>query len=501
MAERADKPNNRLSASDMSSLLAERGAVHVNVGGTIIVGGRAPDFDLLLAHIERRLDLLPRYRQRITEIPLGIKNPVWGDDPEFELRRHVLRTGLPSPGSDAELRELVGRVMSEPLDMRHPLWKLYLVDGLSGGRHALISKSHHALVDGVSAVDVGTVLLDVTPEVAEIPAKGRWSPSALSRGELLGGAAAEWVTQPLEALGRGVRSAVTTPVRTAKRVTRTAEAATSLAAGGPKCPPSFLNVEIGCDRLVGWMRTDLAQLKAARGDSGATVNDVILAVAAGGLRRRFKARRIKLPEYLIALVPVSIRRPGEEDSLGNRISTIFVRLPIRERNPRKRLRLIREETVRLKNSPAVDAASLMIQATGWTPPTVNKLISGAMSRPLVFNLVVSNVPGPQQPLYLLGRKLREIYPYVPLSPQEHALSVGAISYDGGLYFGLVGDFDAMYDVERLAADMKEALAEQLAAAKPRAKRRAPAKRKPAAKDKPKRGPGSKRTRRRMARGG
>ena len=451
----------------MSSLLAERGAIHVNVGGVIIVQGRAPDFDRLLAHIDRRLDLVPRFRQRVTAIPLGIKNPVWGDDPDFDLRRHVRRAGLPSPGTVAELRELVGQVMSVPLDMEHPLWQLYLIEGLRGGHHALISKSHHALVDGLSAVDVGTILLDATPEVAEPPVGKRWQPREVSRGELFAGAASEWVRQPMGAVGRAARSAVTTPARTANRAMKTAEAASSLAAGGPKCPPSPLNVPIGRDRRVAWLRSDLGQIKAARGETEATVNDVILAVAAGGLRRRFKARRTKLPEHLVALVPVSIRRPGEEEELGNRISTIFVRLPIRERSPRRRLRQIREETARLKQSAAVEAASLMIRATGWAPPTVNRLISDAMARPLVFNLVVSNVPGPQQPLYLLGRKLREIYPYVPLSPQNHAVSIGVISYNGGVFFGLVGDHDEMRDVDELASDMEAALVEQLAAVSPR----------------------------------
>jgi WS/DGAT/MGAT family acyltransferase len=463
----------------MSNLNAERGPIHVHVGATIIVEGAAPTYDQLVAHVEKRLLLVPRFRQRIVRIPLGIENPVWGDDPQFDVRRHVRHVSVPRPGRLDQLRDIVGRVMSEPLDMDRPLWQLYLVEGLSG-RHAYISKTHHALVDGVAAVDVGTILLDTSKRGTRIKVPEKpWDPDEPSPTMLLTQAASERVRKPLRAAGRAARTAVTTPAQTAARVLRTAEAFTGLASGGPRVPRSTLNVRIGRDRRIAWARTDLDRLKRARAIAeDSTVNDVLLSVAAGALRRYLERRGDKVPDYLVALVPVSIRRPDEKGELGNRISTIMVRLPLAEPDPRKRLDQLRDETRRLKESDNARAASLLIEATGWAPPTINRLLARGMARPLVFNLVVSNVPGPQQPLYLLGRRIKEIYPFVPLSPQNHALSIGMISYDGRVFFGLAGDRDVVPDLDDLAAALREALREQpvpRARPKPKAKpRRAPA---------------------------
>jgi WS/DGAT/MGAT family acyltransferase len=471
----------------MSNLHAERGPIHVHVGATIIVEGVAPSYDQLVTHVEKRLLLVPRFRQRIVKIPLGIENPVWGDDPQFDVRRHVRHVSVPRPGRLDQLRDIVGRVMSEPLDMQRPLWQLYMVEGLRG-RHAYISKTHHALVDGVAAVDVGTILLDPNRRGTRmnVPEKP-WDPDEPSPTMLLTQAASERVRKPLRAAGRAARTAVSTPAQTAGRVLRTAEAFTSLASGGPKVPRSPLNVRIGRDRRIAWARTDLERLKRARGIAeGSTVNDVVLSVAAGALRRYLGRRGDKVPPYLVALVPVSIRRPDEKGELGNRISTIMVRLPLSEPDPRRRLEQLRDETRRLKESDNARAASLLIEATGWAPPTLNRLLSSAMARPLIFNLVVSNVPGPQQPLYLLGREIREIYPFVPLSPQNHALSIGMISYNGRIYFGLAGDRDVLPDLEDLASALRESLREQpVPRAKPKPKRSAGKKptRKPAAKRK------------------
>jgi diacylglycerol O-acyltransferase len=453
---------NRLSGSDMSSLLAEHGPIHVHVGGTIIVEGSPPSYDRLAVHVERRLNLVPRFRQRIVRIPLGIENPVWGDDLQFDVRRHVRSVGVPRPGRRDQLRDLVGRIMSEPLDMERPLWQLYMVEGLTGGRHAFISKTHHALVDGVAAVDIGVILLDPSPggtrtEVPEAP----WDPDEPSPAMLVAQAASDRLQRPFRAAGRAARNTVRMPKMTAQRVLRTAEAFTGLAAGGPTCPTSPLNVPIGRDRRVAWLRADLDRLKRARAAAdGSTVNDVVLSVTAGALRRFLEGRGDEVPDYLVALVPVSIRRPEEKGELGNRMSTILVKLPLAQPDPRKRLETLRDDTLLLKESDNARAASLLIEATGWAPPTINRLLSSAMTRPLVFNLVVSNVPGPQQPLYLLGRRLREIYPFVPLSPQNHALSIGLLSYDGRVFFGLSGDRDVLPDLDDLAGALREAIRDQ-----------------------------------------
>ena len=455
----------RLSASDMSSLLAERGPIHVHVGGTIVVDGKPPTFEELRKHVADRLTLVPRFRQKVTKTPLGLSNPVWADDPDFDIDWHVRQVALPSPGADAQLRDLIGRVMSQPLDFARPLWQLYLVEGLEGKRHAVISKTHHALVDGVSAVDVGTILLDPNKDGTEMELSADpWDPDEPSPELLLVRAASERVRNPLRKARKTAQEALTMPRETANRVMRTAEGVAGLAAGGPSAPKTFLNPEIGRDRRVGFAASSLDELKRARGDTEATVNDVILSVATGALQRTFERRGEELPKVLVGLVPMSIRRPDEQHDLGNRIATLMVPLPMAQRDPAERLAAIHAETARLKRSEQARAASLVIEATGFAPPTLNRVLAAAISRPLTWNLVISNVPGPQMPFYLLGKQVREIYPFVPLSPQGHALSIGIVSYDGGVYFGLVGDRRVMADIDDLAADIEAALAEQLAAA-------------------------------------
>ena len=437
----------------------------MHVGGTIIVDGKPPRFEDLLEHVEQRLALVPRFRQKVTKTPLGLSNPVWADDPEFDLRWHVRHVAVPSPGSDGQLRELVGRVMSQPLDFGRPLWQLYLIEGLEGKRHAVISKTHHALVDGVSAVDVGTILLDPNKDGTEMEVpEETWDPDEPSPELLLVRAASERVRDPLRRARKTAKGALTMPRETANRVMRTAEGFAGLASGGPSAPKTFLNPEVGRDRRVGFARGSLDELKRARGDTEATVNDVILSVSTGALQRTFERRGEALPETLVALVPMSIRRQGEEHDLGNRIATLMVALPLRERDPAARLAAIHAETTRVKRSEQARAASLVIEATGFAPPTLNRVLAAAISRPLTWNLVISNVPGPQVPFYLLGGQVRAIHPFVPLSPQGHALSIGIVSYNGGVFFGLAGDRKVMTDIDEIADDVELALAEQLAAA-------------------------------------
>ena len=452
----------RLSASDMSSLLAERGPIHVHVGGTMVIDGKPPPFAELLEHVEARLNLIPRFRQRITESPLGLSNPTWQDDHRFDVRRHVRRAALPSPSGRAELRELVGQIMSEPLDLSRPLWQLHLIEGLERKRFAVVAKTHHALVDGVSAIDVGTLVLDPNPDGTEMEAPEQpWEPDAPSSEMLFVRAAGSRVRGPLRVARKAAREALTMPRGTATQVMKTAEGFANLAARGPSAPRSPINVEIGRDRRVAWVRTELYALKGARRGE-ATVNDVVLSVAAGALTRFLEGRGDRVPEVLVALVPVSIRRPDEKGDLGNRITTLFVPLPLKVADPAERLERISRETARLKRSESARAASLIVEATGWAPPTINRVLADVMARPLTWNLVVSNVPGPPVPLYLLGRRVLELYPFVPLSPQNHALSIGLLSYDGGVFFGLAGDRDAIGDIDDLAGALEESLGEQFA---------------------------------------
>lgn len=461
-----------LSPADISSLNAEQGSIHVHVGGTAIFTGKPPDFDRFLAHVDQRLNLIPRFRQRVRHMPGKVARPVWEDDPSFDLRRHVRHAALPKPGSDAQLRELIGRVMSEPLDLERPLWQIYLIEGLKGKRFAAISKTHHALVDGIAAVDVGAVILDPDPKGTDLGLPEEpWQPSTARADGLVRTRMLRAQERAIGMWREGARRAMA-PASATAEASRTARGFVELARNSDPVKPTFLNEEIGRDRRVAFARTTLAAVKEAGRLGGGTVNDVILSVASGALRRYFEHRGEEVPKEFVALVPMSIRKPEEEGELGNRLTTLLVPLPLRERDPRRRLQILNEVTTKLKSSEGARAASLIIEVSGWVPPTVNRVlgqmgsalspVNRVMPQRLPWNIVVSNVPGPPMPVYLLGSKLEAIHPYVALSPQRRALSIGVISYDGKLMFGLVGDRDLLPDLDRLSEFIDEALAEQLA---------------------------------------
>jgi diacylglycerol O-acyltransferase len=460
----------QLSSSDMSSLLSEQGAIHVHVGGTAIFDGDPPPFEEFLAHVGVRLELIPRFRRRVRWLPGKIMRAEWEDDPDFDLRRHVRHVAIPSPGADQELRDLVGQVMSEPLDQSRPLWQIYLVERCGAGRKsgfAAISKTHHALVDGVSAVDVGAIILDPDPDGTDLGLTGaEWSPQATRSDQAVLAdrvfdARRKLFGMPREAARRAF------DVSAPQSAFKTAQGFFDLAMNSEAVRPTIINEEIGRDRRVAFAATTLASLKevATSSDTGATVNDVVLAVSTGALRRLFEHRGAEIPRDFSALVPMSIRKPGEELELGNRITTLMVPLPLSEPDAAERLRRIHETTDRLKRSEAARAASLVIEASGWVPPTMTRVLgsvssvsgaalgpmSGLVPQRIPWNLVISNVPGPPMQVYLLGRRLKSIHPFVPLSPQRRALSIGVISYNGGLYFGLVGDRDRMSDLDIFAS--------------------------------------------------
>jgi WS/DGAT/MGAT family acyltransferase len=444
----------RLSPSDVSALQAERGPVHMHVGGVLVFDGRVP-YDAVRDRVAKRLPLIPRYRMRLEEGPLKLANPAWVEDERFDPERHVLRAALPGPGSDAELCDFVAREMSEPLSRARPLWELHVIEGLAGGRTALLAKMHHALVDGVAAVDVSTVILDPTPEGLELPLPEEApEPRRRARVEQLARLAAAQLDAPRqlarEALGRALSA---DPRETAERARGAIDVLAELARLRPTAPQTRLNAEIGGDRRFCIARGSLDEVKAVRRAAGATVNDVLLAVVA-----------LMLSEYLgddalekvVALVPVSLRDPSSEGELGNRIATVFVDLPLHG-SPLERVRAVSASMDAVKSSAQVRAGALIVGATGLAPPIVSSLAVRAMSGPRVFNLVVSNVPGPQQTFYLAGVPLREAFPAVPLNPRNQALSVGVMSYDGGVYFGILADRDALPDVDAAGAGIERAL--------------------------------------------
>jgi diacylglycerol O-acyltransferase / wax synthase len=430
--------------------------VHMHVGGVLVFDGRVEQ-EVVAERLRERLHLIPRYGMRLEEVLGGAGYPVWEEPPDFDPGRHVRRAAVPGPGGDAELCEVVGHIMSEPLDRSRPLWQLTVVEGLAGGRTGLVAKMHHALVDGLAAIDVSTVILDPGPEPLELPPPdGEPDRRRAARVDQLTRLASSQLHLPRR-LARGAvsRALALDPMAARSQIKGAAGVLGELARIRPQAPATRLNVEIGRDRLFGMARGALDEVKAIRRATGATVNDVLLTAVALMLSEFLGP---DAPDTAVALVPVSVRREDERGDLGNRISTVFADLPLRG-DPLDRLSAISASMDAAKGSAQVRAGALIVGATGLAPPLVSSVAVRAMSGPRIFNLVVSNVPGPQQTFYLAGTPLREVYPAVPLNPKNQALSVGILSYDGGVYFGLLADRDALPDVADAAAGLERALGE------------------------------------------
>jgi diacylglycerol O-acyltransferase / wax synthase len=438
----------------------------MHVASVTLFEGDPPPYDDLLEGIERRLHLVPRYRQRLANVPLGQGRPKWVDDPHLNLRYHVRATALPAPGTEEELRAVAGRVFSQQLDRDKPLWELWLVDGLEGGRFALLAKTHHALVDGISGIDIVSVLFDVSPEpVAPADPGNRWLPRPLPTGaQLLGEALLERATVPGE-VARSVRAVFRAPRRVLEGARDAAVGVGAMAwAGLNPAPPTPYNADIGPHRRFTWVRADLAQLKAIKNELGGTVNDVVLATVAGALGRHLRRRGQQTDGLeLKAMVPVSVRSEIDQGALGNRVAAMMAPLPVWCQEPVARLDIVRERLKDLKAGGQVVGAQVLTELSGFAPPTIMGQASRLMSRQRFFNLVVTNVPGPQFPLYLMGREMIETFPMVPLVKNQ-ALGIALLSYNGHINFGLVGDFDLLWDLDELAVDVRESLVELATAA-------------------------------------
>jgi diacylglycerol O-acyltransferase / wax synthase len=465
----------RLTGLDSSFLHLERDAAHMHVAACSVFTGSAPAYDEFVEAIDSRLHLVPRYRQRLAFVPFNQGRPVWVDDPYFKLQFHVRHTALPRPGGDAELKRLAGRVFSQALDRNRPLWELWLVEGLAGDRFALLTKTHHALVDGVSGVDIATVLFDTSPRPMPVaPPEHAWVARPLpSAAQLLADALLERATVPAE-IARGVRATMRGPRGVASRAARALTSMGALAwAGLQAAPPSPFNVRIGPHRRFTWVEADLGQFKAIKNALGGTVNDVVLAVVAGALGSYMRLHGDSTAgPGLRAMVPVSVRADIERGALGNRVAAMWVTLPVAITDPVARLQMIARAMEGVKRSGQAVGAEMLTQLTGFAPPTVMAQAARLQARQRLFNLVVTNVPGPQFPLYLLGRKLEAIYPMVPLA-ENTALGIAILSYNGKLGFGLVSDYDALADVEELADELRSAIDELAAAARTGSVRRQP----------------------------
>jgi diacylglycerol O-acyltransferase / wax synthase len=457
----------RLSSIDASFLAQEGPTSHMHIGGVLIFEGAPPPFEDFLDHVRGRLHLVPRYRQKLATPPLETGRPLWVDDPSFNLEYHIRNTALPAPGSEQQLLRLAARIASQQLDRSKPLWELWLVEGLEGDRFGLISKTHHSLVDGVAGVDLATVLFDVE----ETPAPPTddlevWQPSPEP-------SAAEMVLA-------GVRGIVRTTAGLAERaIAATARPSTSLNrardaveglgeivwAGLNPAPETPLNVEIGPHRRYAVVRQQLSDYKRVKDSLGGTVNDVVLTVVSGAVASWLHGRGIRTEGLeLRALVPVSVRTQDHRGTLGNQLAVMRGPLPVYIRDPIARLRFVKTAMDGLKESKQAVGAATLAAVNNLAPPTVLAQASRLNFSTRLFNLIVTNIPGPQLPLYVLGRRLVDLFP-VAFLPKGHGLAIAIMSYDGRIEYGLLGDYDALPDIDVVAEGIDEALAELLEAAR------------------------------------
>ena len=449
----------RLSAVDVSFLAQEGPSSHMHIGGVTILEGPPPPFADLLDLLRSRLHLVPRYRHKLATPPLGTGRPLWVDDPNFDLEYHLRQTALPSPGSEEQLLNLVGRVFSQQLDRSKPLWEMYAVEGLEGGRWAMISKTHHCLIDGISGVDLATVLFDLEPVPRVVDGDTPWTPRREPSGvELLLRGARGLVRTSLNLSERAVRAA-THPERTLTAGLEALEGVGEIAwAGLNPAPATPLNVEIGPHRRFVGVRNQLADFKLVKGAFGTTINDVVLSVVAGALREWLWSRGVRSEGLeLRALVPVSIRSADEHGQLGNRIAVVRGPLPVYISDPVARLQAVKEAMDGLKESKQALGAEAIAGVQEFAPPTILAQASRIQFSTRLFNLIVTNVPGPQLPLYVCGRELLDVFP-VAFLPERHALAVAIMSYNGAINFGLLGDLDALPDIDVIAGGIARELA-------------------------------------------
>jgi WS/DGAT/MGAT family acyltransferase len=447
-----------LSARDAWFLYAERpstpldlGTVYVFEGGSRVPGGRGALG--IEETIRERIHLVPRYRQRIHRAPLNLAHPVWVDDPHFDLGAHVRREVLPPPGDGAALRRLVMRILSRPLDMRRPLWEMTIVTGLRGDRVVIVNRAHHAMVDGTSSVDILTLLVDTTPESYKPePPEESWKPRA-------GPTNWQLIRPILWNVGTQRRSERTV-VPALWNTTRVPWKSVFTLSGKmvtPR-PDLFFNRRIGTQRTGRGMKVPLSAFKALKERFGCTVNDAVLAVVSEGLHRWFVSRGDSVPDRVRVFCPVSVRGESNRGRLGNQISGMVLELPTGDLTIEQRLRSINVKTGDLKRTRQAVAADQLAGLADWAPATLLVLAGRLMSNPQGgANINVTNIPGPQFPLYSGGAELLEVWPFAPLYPAM-GLGIAIVSYNGDAYFGLTADPGLVPDVEEFTAKLREAAA-------------------------------------------
>jgi WS/DGAT/MGAT family acyltransferase len=489
----AQRHLDRLTAVDASFLHQEGPDSHMHVGGLTIVEGPPPAMEEFLEQIRRRLHLVPRYRHKLAYTALDSGRPVWVDDPSFNLEFHVRHTALPSPGGWQQLQELTARIFSQALDRSKPLWEMWLIEGLgpkiedpgspdsgqpshpSSDRFALISKTHHALIDGIAGVDLATVLFDVAPDPPPLKHSGRaWEPHPEPDATELVAAGLRAAVRAGAEMAGAALGALTHPDRTLGRAREAAEGVGEIVwAGLNPAPATPLNVEIGPHRRFVGVAAQLEDFKFVKNVLGGTVNDVVLTVVTGALRSFLIARGVRTEGMeMRALVPVSVRTVGERHELGNRIAAMRSPLPVYISDPLQRLRFVRHSMDGLKESKQALGAEVIAGAQNFAPPTILAQASRLNFSTRLFNLIVTNVPGPQFPLYVLGRRMERVYP-VAFLPQNHALAVAIMSYAGEMNFGLLGDLDALPDIDSVGESIASELAQLVTLAREQQAREQP----------------------------
>jgi len=459
----------RLSALDASFVDIEDVNVHMHVAAALLFdpgplarpeGGL--DMERIRAYVESRLHFIPRYRQRLAYIPLE-RHPVWVDDHRFNLFYHVRHSSLPHPGSERQLKRLCGRILSQKLDLTKPPWEIWVVEGLEGGRFALVTKVHHCMVDGISGVDLLTVLL--TPEPSEeVAPPAAWTPRPVpTPPQLLAGELWRRAALPAEAL-RGARRALADPYGALEALRGTAEGVAELLGAAPSSETPFNPPHIGPHRRFDWLRLDLTDVKAVKQRLGGTLNDVVLATVTGASRRFLSHRGLSPASTdFRAMIPVSIRHRDQRGALGNRVAQMIAPLPLAEKNPRRRLQQVSRTTEELKRSHQIEATELLEQVGDWTATALLTQLVRLTAARRPFNMVVTNVPGPPVPLYLLGARMLASFPMVPLYSNQ-ALGIALFSYADGLYWGISSDWDALPDVHEFVEALGHSFEELRSAA-------------------------------------
>jgi diacylglycerol O-acyltransferase len=454
----------RLSPLDASFLHIEDDVSHMHIASVAIFEGPQPPFADVVDMVEAKLDLVPRYRQKVRSVPFELGRPVWVDDPHFNIEYHLRHTALPAPGGETELRKLVGRVMAQQLDRTKPLWEIWVVEGLEDDRWAILAKTHHALVDGVSGTDLLAVIMDLSPDAPHPARATPWrahpEPSGVS---LLVEAIENMLLSPYEQL-RAARAQTRFVRRLAGQAKEVAGGLVALSGLVRPMPLSSLNGPIGPHRRYAWASTSVEDIKAVRQDHGGTFNDVVLASITNGFRELLLSRGEDTERVVRTLVPVSVRgRDASGKAVGdgtyeNKVSAMFAELPVDIDDPILRLHAITEQMKDLKNSKQAVAGEALTSMSGFAPPMLlalgMRLATRAGQRNV--NTITTNVPGPQFPLYAAGRRMVRAFPYVPLGGQMR-IGVAIFSYNGEVNFGITGDYDGAPDIDVLAGGIEDGM--------------------------------------------